>query len=433
MARVLLLMTTQTYKADAFLHAAECLGLDVVVGTDRAQTLSRLNPEGNLTLPFAALDEAMREVRAYAERHAIDAVVGADDDGVALAATVGADLGLPHNPLDAVQRATDKLASRLALQAAGLHTPRFWSAPLDQAPETLAAQVEYPCVLKPRHLSASRGVMRADDADSFVQAHARLRTILGWSTSAAPSETAHPEGARPGGARPADVRPNRERPDHELLIESFIPGREVALEGLLENGVFRPLTLFDKPDPLDGPYFEETIYVTPSRHVESVQRAAVETTRRAVAAFGLRHGPIHAELRLNDQGAWLLEASPRSIGGLCSRALRFGDGRVSLERVLIRNALGEETASVQREPRASGVMMIPIPRAGILKAVGAVEAARSVPGVEDIRLTVPPGQAVAPPPEGDRYLGFIFARGAAPADVEESLRAAHAALHIEIG
>lgn len=437
MARVLLLMTTQTYKAEAFLAAAARLGLEAVVGTDRAQTLSRLNPAGNLTLPFANLDEAVHEALEYAQRYAIDAVLGADDDGVELAAALGQELGLPHNPLGAVRRATDKLATRLALHAAGLPTPPFWSARFAQSPMELAANVEFPCVLKPRHLSASRGVMRADDAAGLVRAHARLRAILGERGPAdvAPARVREraAQPARPEGEHRGSQRPERVRPDHDLLIEAFIPGKEVALEGLLTHGVFRPLALFDKPDPLDGPYFEETIYVTPSRHPEPWQHEAVETTRRALAALGLVHGPVHAELRLNDEGAWLLEASPRSIGGLCSHALRFGEAGISLEQVLLRNALGKDTASTQREASAAGVMMIPIPRAGILKAVGAVEAARSVPGVVDIRVTVPPGQAVAPPPEGDRYLGFIFARCATPADVEESLRTAHAALHIEIG
>ncbi len=198
----------------------------------------------------------------------------------------------------------------------------------------------------------------------------------------------------------------------------------------MEHGVLRPLALFDKPDPLDGPFFEETIYVTPSRHPQRLQDAAVETTRRAAAAFGLRHGAVHAELRLDAEGAWLLEAAPRCIGGLCARALAFGDGTQTLEELLVRNALGEPTASIQREPVASGVMMIPIPRAGILRSVAGVEAARALPGIDEVRISVPPGQLVEPPPEGGRYLGFIFARAAQAADVEEALRASHAKLHI---
>jgi biotin carboxylase len=412
MARILLLMSTRTYKAEALLAAAARRRLDVVVGSNQVQALSHLNPDGNLALPFDAPEAAVRRVLRFASAHRVDAVVAADDDGAPLAAAVGEALGVAHNPVDSVRVTTDKLATRRALRAAGLRAPRFWSAARAEPARDVASRVEYPCVLKPRHLSGSRGVMRVDDEEAFLRAHARLAAIL--------DELGAPR------------RPERDSPGHDILVERFVPGDEVALEGLLERGVFRPLAFFDKPDPLDGPFFEETIYVTPSRHAPQVQNEVIETTRAAVKAFGLRHGAVHAELRVNAEGAWLLEAAPRSIGGLCSRALAFGDGSVSLEEVLVRNALGENTEHCRRERRASGVMMIPIRRAGILRSVAGVEAARAVPGVSDIRITVAPGQAVSPPPEGARYLGFIFARGDAPVEVERALRASHARLHIQI-
>jgi biotin carboxylase len=215
-------------------------------------------------------------------------------------------------------------------------------------------------------------------------------------------------------------------------VESFIPGVEFALEGLLEDGRLRVLALFDKPDPLDGPFFEETIYVTPSRHPREVQEAIASMAERACAGLGLRHGPLHAELRWNTAGAWFLEAAPRSIGGLCARALRFGEGGVSLEELLLRHALGLDTRGLGREPRASGVMMVPITRAGVLRAVRGQDAAAAVPGIDDVRITIPPGQAVAPPPEGSRYLGFLFARAATADEVERALRASHARLQFEI-
>lgn len=412
MARILLLMTTRTYKAEAFLAAARRLGLDVVVGSDRVQALSHLNPGGNLALPFHDPAAAVRALVRFASAQPIDAVLAADDDGALLAAASGGALGLAHNPIASVRVATDKLATRQALQTAGLRVPRFWSVARTQPARAAAAMAEYPCVLKPRQLSGSRGVMRVDGEAAFVQAHRRLKAIL--EDAGAPARTVS------------------DSPERDVLVERFVPGCEVALEGLLERGVYRPLAFFDKPDPLDGPFFEETIYVTPSRHARSVQKSVIETTRAAVEAFGLRHGAVHAEVRVNTEGAWLLEAAPRSIGGLCSRALAFGDGSVSLEEVLVRNALGESTRHFRRERCAAGVMMIPIPRAGILKSVAGVEAARAVPGVTEIRITVAPGQEVLPPPEGARYLGFIFARADAAADVEKALRASHARLHIQI-
>ncbi len=412
MARVLLLMGTQTYKAESFLAAARRLQVDVVVGTHRTQALSHLNPDGNLTLSFGDLERSARTVRAFAARLPLDAVVATDDDGAPLAAVLGETLDVAHHPLEAVRKATDKLSTRRALAAAGLRTPRLWSAPRNEAASELAERVAYPCVLKPRHLSGSRGVMRADDPAGFERAHARLCAILEQA------------------GRPA-VAP-REQPEHEILVEEFVPGREVALEGVLDAGRLRTLAIFDKPDLLDGPFFEETLYVTPSRHPRDVQRGLEATTESALGALGLRHGAVHAELRFNDDGIWLLEAAPRSIGGLCAQALRFGDGSVTLEQLLLLHALGRDTAHLEREAPASGVMMIPIPRPGILRAVAGVEQARAVPRIADVRITVAPGQPIAPPPEGARYLGFLFARADHPAEVEQALRASHAKLHIRI-
>jgi biotin carboxylase len=266
----------------------------------------------------------------------------------------------------------------------------------------MASRVEYPCVVKPLSLSASRGVIRADDPTQFADACHRLMAIL---------------------QRP-DVAVSRRRSAQEILVERFIPGSEVALEGLLTNGQLRVLALFDKPDPLDGPFFEETIYVTPSRLPSAVQHQIASCTVEVASALGLRHGPVHVELRVNKHGPWLLEIAPRSIGGLCSRTLRFGDG-LSLEELLLRHALGLDAEILERERLAAGVMMIPIPKAGILRQVTGQEHAKQVGGIEDIRITIPLGQEVVPLPEGSRYLGFIFARDSTPAGVELALREAH--------
>jgi biotin carboxylase len=411
MQRILLLMATTTYKAQAFLAAAEHLGVHVTVGSDRRQALADLHPEGNLSLDFTSPRHAAREIVAFARRHPLDAIVAADDDGVLLAAHAAAALGLPYNAVNGVRAARDKRWTRTALRSAGLPVPAFRAATLDDDPARLAALVEYPCVLKPVALAASRGVMRADDRESFVTAFRRLGAILDSR----------------------DVRRASGDLAHEILVESFIPGTEVALEGLLDHGRLRVLALFDKPDPLDGPFFEETIYVTPSRHAPAAQEALAGMTARCCTALGLTHGPLHAELRWNDQGAWLLEAAPRSIGGLCARSLRFGpQGDVSLEELLLRHALGQPTEELAREARPAGVMMIPIPAAGVLREVRGREAAAAVAGIDDVVLTIPPGQEVAPPPEGGRYLGFLFAHGETPAAVEASLRTAHAQLGIEI-
>jgi formate-dependent phosphoribosylglycinamide formyltransferase (GAR transformylase) len=409
MQRLLLLMTTHTYRANAFLEAARCLRLPVVVGSERPQALSSVNPAGYLTLDFLAPEAATRTIVEFHQQYPIAAVVAADDDGVVLAASASAALGLSHNPIESVMAARNKYRMRQILAAAGVPGPRFWHFRLDHDPTEMARHVDYPCVLKPLSLSASRGVIRADDATQFVTAFQRLMALF----------------HRPEMAASVHQAPQ------ELLVETFIPGREVALEGLLTNGTLRVLTIFDKPDPLDGPFFEETIYVTPSRFPTVLQDAIAACTADVAAALGLRHGPVHAELRLNEQGPWPLEIAPRSIGGLCSRTLRF-DSDLSLEDLILRHAIGQDVRTLHRETRAAGVMMIPIPRAGILRQVGGVEGARQVPGIDDINITIPIGHEVIPLPEGSKYLGFIFARDDSPAAVEAALREAHRRLSVVI-
>jgi biotin carboxylase len=289
--------------------------------------------------------------------------------------------------------------------------PAFQVFPMAGGPAGPAAAVSYPCVLNPLALSASRGVIRADDPATFTAAWRRIEAILIRAR--------------------AERRPATARALTHLLVEAFVPGAEVALEGLLRGGSLETLALFDKPDPLDGPFFEETLYVTPSRHPRGLQDEVERVVAAAAAALGLSEGPVHAELRLGPSGPVVLEVAARSIGGLCARTLHFGAG-VSLEEVIVAHAMGLPAAALHRETAASGVMMLPIPRAGVLHRVAGLDEARAVPGVVDVVVTVPTGRAVEPLPEGDSYLGFAFARGDTPAEVERALRTAHALLRFEI-
>lgn len=409
MDRLLLLMTTTTYRAGQFLEAARRLGVPVVVGSDREQALAAANPAGHVTLDFLSPEKATDAIVEFAKQYPVRGVVAADDDGAILAVMAAAALGLPHNDVEAVSAARNKHRMREVLAAAGIPSPRSALVSIDEDPHDVARRMSFPCVVKPLFLSASRGVIRADDPVQFAAAFQRLSAIL-----------RRPEVAAQGGTLA-----------RQILVETFIPGVEVALEGLLTGGKLKVLALFDKPDPLDGPFFEETIYVTPSRLPVPLQQAIVARTQDAVAALGLKRGPVHAELRLNDEGPWILEIAPRSIGGLCSRVLRFGDG-ISLEELILRDAMGLEVASYEREEQAAGVMMIPIPQPGMLREVHGQDKVREVPGIEEIRITIPIGQEVVPLPEGTRYLGFIFARDETPDRVEAALREAHHHLTFDI-
>jgi biotin carboxylase len=406
--RVLLLLPTSTYRAPDFVRAAARLGVEVVVGSDEmpplmAEGLVQNGTERALVVPLDQPEAAADLIVALDDRRGVDAVVAVDDRGVLVAAAAGERLGFPHNPPDAVAATRDKAAMRRALAAAEVPQPAFTVVDHDGLPDP--ADFPLPWVLKPVDRSASQGVIRADDLDAAAAAATRVRALSG------------------------------ETRDGPLLVEQYVPGVEVAVEGLLRDGRLTVLAVFDKPDPLEGPYFEETIYVTPSRlPAETLGRIGI-VTERACSAIGLVEGPVHAELRVepsrDGERVHVIEVAARSIGGLCARTLRFGAG-IALEELVLRHALGLPLDGIEREREASGVMMLPIPAAGTLHGVHGQDAARAVPGVTGLEITIPSGRTVVPLPEGDRYLGFVFARGATPDDVERSLRAAHAALTIKI-
>ena len=412
MLRLLLLIPTTTYRTADFMEAAEKLGVEIVVASDRPNVLEGEFPDNLLTLDFADPGKSACAVAELALRNPIHAVVPVDDLTTVVGAAVAQAIGLRANPVGAVATTRNKHATREALGRAGVASPPYRLFTLADDPADAARGVGYPCVLKPTILAASRGVIRANDEAEFVAAFRRIAAIL-----RTPEVAALGEGA------------------DQILVEGFIRGREVALEGLLVDGALRTLALFDKPDPLDGPFFEETIYVTPSRLPADVQAAIRRVTGAAAAALGLRDGPVHAELRVDlDQpgaGPWMIEIAARSIGGLCSRTLRFGTG-MSLEEVILRHALGIEIDGLERERQPAGVMMIPIPRGGVFEAVRGLEAAEGVPGIEAVTITAHPGQELVPLPEGSRYLGFVFARAETPEGVEAALREAHRRLEFVI-
>ncbi len=398
MRRVVLLIPSATYKATDFMAAATRLDLELIVASDRRSTLQAVMGDRAQVVRLHAPLEAAEQLVALHERLGFDAVVGVDDQGVLAASLVAERVGLPHASSSAVAATRDKHQLRLRLADAGLVQPSFALTTDDDQVALAVEKIGFPCVLKPLSLSASRGVIRADTLAAAVAAARRIRRISKQS---------------------------------EVLVEGYVNGIEVAVEALAGGGELRVLALFDKPDPLEGPYFEETIYVTPSRLDPRAQDRIEAELRRAAHALGLTEGPIHAEFRLDGEVAVALEMAARSIGGLCARALRFGAG-VSLEELILRHALGLGLDDLALRRAASGVMMIPIPAAGTLSAVRNLSNARAGEGIEGIEITVPRGEAVVPLPEGDRYLGFIFAAADEPAEVEDALRRAHAALDIEI-
>jgi predicted ATP-grasp superfamily ATP-dependent carboligase len=413
--QVLLFTSKLGYQTRSFDEAARKLGVDLLFVTDRCHQLD--DPWGDRAIPvhFESPESAAYSVlEAVRGGDGVDGILALGDRPAVAAAYVARGLGLQHNHPAAVEACRSKLRTREVFRDAGLRVPWFRNVPLHPMPEPALLGISFPCVLKPVSLSASQGVMRANSREEFLAAAARVRRLL----------------------ESPEILANREANLDQLIVEGYIPGREVAVEGLLTDGVLRVLAIFDKPDPLEGPFFEETIYVTPSRLPESqlqdIRRRAVD----AVRALGLTHGPVHAEFRINDEGSWPLEVAPRPIGGLCARALRFAEAQhaqpIALEELLLRHAVDLPGKDWPREGAASGVMMIPVPQSGVLERVDGAEEARATPGITELHITARVHDYIAAWPEGSSYLGFLFARGRTPEEVETALRVAHSRLRFTL-
>jgi len=399
-SRILLLLPTGTYRAADFVAAAGRLGVEVVVGSERRQAMAASMGDRAVVIPLDRVDAGVEAIAALHRRSPIDAVIAVDDQGLEVAAAASRLLGRAHNPPAAVAATRNKASMRGLLRAASVAQPDYRVVEPGGSVTDAAAALGYDCVVKPVSRSGSQGVIRAAGPARAAAAADRIRAIVG--------------------------------DDEPLLVERFVPGAEIAVEAILRDGNLQLLAVFDKPDPMDGPFFEETIYVTPSRQPEGTLLAAEREVAAAARAIGLREGPLHAELRIGpDRQPRILEVAARSIGGLCSRALRFG-ADIKLEEVVIAHAVGADIDGLRRETTASGVMMLPIRRSGILVGVEGRREASAVTGVAGIEITIPVGRPVIPLPEGDRYLGFVFARGPDPATVEATLRRAEAYLRVVV-
>lgn len=399
--KLLLIGATTGYQTRAFAEAAARASFELTMATDRCHVLD--DPWGDQAIPLR-FEDPLRAAETLAAQGGVDGIVALGDRPAYIAALAAERLGIPYNSSDAVFACRNKFIARERFHKAGLLVPNFYRTALAPGPYPAANRATYPCVLKPLGLSASRGVIRANNRDEFIAAFGRIEALL----------------SEPGIARLHDEH------DQFLQVETFIEGREYALEGILIRGKLRVLALFDKPDPLDGPYFEETIYVTPSSQDAAVQHEIVRTTELAIQALGLATGPVHAEMRVNQHGVWMLEVAARPIGGLCARVLP------GLEELILRHAAGEDVSEINLPDDAAGVMMIPIPGEGVYVSVEGLDRAQSVPAIEHIEITAQQGQQLIPLPEGNSYLGFIFARGESPACVEQALRSAHQQLRFEI-
>lgn len=406
--RLLMLIPTGTYRAEAFVRAAQRLPIDLSIASEVPSSLSHLHPVDLPAFNFSQSRDVVAAAKSLSAAARFDGVVAVDDASVLAASLVANTLGLPHHAPDAVRAALNKYFARERMRAAGIDVPRFRlisvGAEARAMSREVAKEVGYPAVLKPLAMAASRGVVRVNSPEEFEHAFERVVALVREVPSA------HDEIA-----------------NRHILAEAYVPGDEVAVEGIVERGVFHLFTIFDKVDPLEGPYFPETMYVTPSRHGSGIQARIEQVTRDTIAAVGLDHGPVHVELRIDGERVVPIEAHARSIGGYCSKVLRF-EGDRSLEEIIILQALGLIGTVPAREHKAAGVWMMQAPRGGRFVEMRGVSAATSVRHIDEVIVSARRAQMLAALPEGFHYVGFIFARAETASEVEGALRTAFSRL-----
>ena len=399
--RVLVIAPHGSYRTASFINAANSLNIDVLIASQGEHSIVSDYVKG-LHIDFRDEEKAIEIILVEAKKNPFSGIIGTDDSTAGLASRVAQELGLAHNDPHAVKITQRKDLARQKLKAASVKIPEFDLLTTEQTLSKQKINVQYPGVIKPVALSASRGVIRVNNTIELVDAVERIKNMLTL-------EKQLPESTR-----------------HSLLLEEFIPGKEVAVEAMLYSGELQVLAIFDKPDPLNGPFFEETYYLTPSSLSSEIQQAIKDTVLAACQAYGLTEGPVHAECRINESGVWVIEVAARTIGGMCGRLLSLGTGH-SLEELVLLHAMGKK-AEIKILDKAAGVLMIPIPGAGILKRVEGLLEAQRVPYIKELTIEIREGYELMPLPEGNSYLGFLFAEAPSVKEAEQALRDAHACL-----
>ena len=385
---VILIIPSASYRSNAFMNAADKLDLKILVVTDNSQVFSDQFPDNIITMNFDHWTEKLDEISEWSDRFNLMAVIGVDEESILLAAIFSQYLGIEHNSIESVMRTTNKLLMRFELKKARMNCPWFRSFSIEKLPDDIIEEINFPCVIKPTFLSASQGVLRVNNEQEFKEGFQILTDLLSQKK------------IKKRGGEEANY----------IMVEEYIPGNEVSIEGIVSQGKLKILAIFDKPEPLEGPTFEETIFVTPTTLSGSMQSSLYETAQQAMETLGIVKGPVHIEVRINSNGNYILECASRSIGGMCSKILEF-QGGMSLEELILRSSLGRNIEKSNLSDTAKGVMMMPIKNSGKLKEMRGVEEAISVDGITDLQITIKPGEMLDPLPKGDRYLGFLFAEG----------------------
>ena len=404
---VILIIPAGSYRTNAFMNAATKLDLKVLVITDKSQVFSDHYPENVITMNFQLWEDGLDIIREWSERYELKAVIGVDEESIVLAARLSESLSIEHNSLESVKITKDKYLMRTVLKKFGIIGPWFKRFPVHKLTKEIFSEISLPCVLKPTFLSASQGVLRVNSFEEFIGGIEMLIDLLSQD-----------EMKLLGGDKA-----------NWILIEEYIPGKEVSIEGIVNNGILKDLAIFDKPEPLDGPTFPETIFITPTILDDHIKLSLLETAQTALKALNIVKGPVHVELRINNNGNYILECAARSIGGLCSKVLEFKGG-IGLEELILRSSLGRNIEKTKLIERAKGVMMLPIEKRGILREIRGIEAALSVKGITELQTTIRLNETLEPLPQGSRYLGFLFAEGKDQDVVKKALKKAWSKIEV---
>ena len=400
---VLLVAPHNSYRIHAYIEAAKRLSIHLVVASQSEYSLVAAVAQG-IQIDFSNTGASLKKIIDAHHKRRFDAVIASDDGAVNIAASIAKALGLSSNEPDSALLTRRKDLARLRLQSCGVPVPDFRIVKLSEPIEPQLQLLQYPVVVKPISMSGSKGVIRANSHQECIKAIERIRPLL--------------------------VHLSNDAERQLVLIESYIVGVEVAFEGLLHKGALEQLAIFDKPDSMEGPFFEETYYITPSRLSDADKRLVANRVGEACKAYGLREGPVHAELRLQHSEAYIIEIASRTIGGDCADMLKFGLN-MGLEELVLLQSLGRPIG-VPDLNYSVGALMIPIPSQGILRRVEGIARAKKVPYITNIGISVREGYELVPLPEGSSYLGFIFAKAPTFTLVETALRDAHDCLNIAI-
>ncbi len=381
MKKLLLVIPENSYKSNDFVVAAEKLGIDFLIITDSEQVSSKFSD----TVIINKFDAELNKNNLKKLKD-VTHVLPVDHSALKFSGYLVDLLEVKGNKLESINLSMNKYESR-----------KIFNSLLD--------------------IKVNNEIIKnIDDVNTFINKNGTsvLKPIYGTASKSV--------------LKINNVEKNKEQIeklmqdcfDQDLVIEEYIDGKEYALEGTIINSELKKIVIFDKPVEYKHPYFEESIYITPSELSSEAEKRVVSIVDKACKKIGLEDGPVHVEFKINENQIFIIEINPRMIGGLCSRCLSFGLFKVSLEEIILHAFMNNELKNIELLNNYVGVLMIPTPKSGKFISINKEEL-ENIPNISNVEITVPEGSDLLEPPYGDKYLGFAFSQGIDKKTVNESL------------